>query len=112
VIGALAPEPIACPGCGTRYRADDEAAELPTCPRCGTRDTWEARQDAAFRAWLAAIDGCRTLTVLGALGRRLYARRLPRAQAGVMWTRYRLRKAGLGAEGVRGAGRGRRGAAG
>src|SRR5207249_2152994 len=29
------------------------------------------------------------------LGRRLYARRLPRAQAGVAWTHYHLRKARL-----------------
>jgi hypothetical protein len=102
-IGSIEPEWVRCPGCGARYVADDESPELPTCPRCGTRDTWEARQAPAIRAVLAAIDGCASLAALGALGRRLYARRLPRAQAGVAWTRYRIRKATLQAEAGRGA---------
>jgi hypothetical protein len=32
---------------------------------------------------------------LADLGRRLYAAHLPRAQAGVAWTRYRIRQAAL-----------------
>jgi hypothetical protein len=97
VLGALAPERPRCPACRTRYSADADAAELPRCPRCGTPDTWEARQDPAFRAWLAAIAGCGTRAALASLGRRLYAARLPRAQAGVAWTHYRLRQAALDA---------------
>jgi hypothetical protein len=58
-----------------RYVADDDAADLPACPRCGTADTWEARQDPAFRQWLAAIDGCPSRAALAALGRQLYAGR-------------------------------------
>jgi hypothetical protein len=104
-IGSIEPEWVRCPGCGTGYATDDEAAELPTCPGCGTRDTWEARQDPAFRALLTAIDRCASRAALGALGRRLYARRLPRAQAGVAWTHYRIRKATLQTEAGRGAGR-------
>jgi hypothetical protein len=97
VLGALAPEHPRCPACRMRYAADDETADLPRCPRCGTPDTWEARQDPAFRGWLAAIADCRTRAELAALGRRLYAARLPRAQAGVAWTHYRLRQAALDA---------------
>jgi hypothetical protein len=58
------------------------------------------------------IERCGSLAALGALGRRLYARRLPRAQAGVMWTRYRLRKGGARGGGGVAAGRRPRGAAG
>jgi hypothetical protein len=47
------------------------------------------------RAWLQAIDACPTRTALADLGRRLYAARLPRAQAGVAWTRYQIRRATL-----------------
>jgi DNA-directed RNA polymerase subunit RPC12/RpoP len=102
-IGSIEPEWVRCPGCGARFVTDDEAAELPTCPRCGTRDTWEARQESGFRALLAAIDRCASRAALGQLGRRLYARRLPRAQAGVAWTHYRIRKATLEAGAGRGA---------
>jgi hypothetical protein len=77
--------------------ADDDTVDLPTCPRCGTPDTWEARQPAAFRAWLRAIETCPSRGALSDLGRRLYAARLPRAQAGVAWTRYRIRQAALDA---------------
>jgi hypothetical protein len=97
VLGALAPERLRCPACRTRYAAAAATADLPRCPRCGTADTWEARQDPAFRAWLGAIAACRMRTELAALGRRLYAARLPRAQAGVAWTHYRLRQAALDA---------------
>ncbi len=59
--------PGACSGRSTRRGCAAPAAapatwptttppELPACPRCGTPDTWEARQPAAFRAWLQAID--------------------------------------------------------
>jgi hypothetical protein len=94
-LGALAPERPRCPACGMRYAADADAADLPRCPRCGTPDTWETRQDPAFRAWLTAIAACRTRLELAAVGRRLYAAHLPRAQAGVAWTHYRLRQAAL-----------------
>ena len=97
VLGTLDPSRVRCPRCGTGYVADDDLPELPACPRCGTLDTWEARQPAAFRAWLDAIEGCPTRTALADLGRRLYAARLPRAQAGVAWTRYRIRQAALDA---------------
>jgi len=97
VLGSLAPERLRCAACRTRYAADADAADLPRCPRCGTADTWEARQDPGFRAWLAAIASCRSRTELAALGHRLYAARLPRAQAGVAWTHYRLRQAALDA---------------
>jgi len=81
-IGSIEPEWVRCPGCGARFVADDEAAELPTCHNCGTRDTWEARQDSGFRALLAAIDRCTSRAALGALGRRLYARRLRESRPG------------------------------
>jgi hypothetical protein len=97
VLGTIDPPRVRCPRCGTRYVADDDAPELPACPRCGTPDTWEARQPAAFRAWLHAIDACPTRVALADLGRRLYAAHLPRAQAGVAWTRYRIRQAALDA---------------
>jgi hypothetical protein len=97
VLGTLDPSWVRCPRCGTGYAADDDAPELPVCPCCGTPDTWEARQPAAFRAWLHAIDACPTRVVLADLGRRLYAAHLPRAQAGVAWTRYRVRQAALDA---------------
>jgi hypothetical protein len=95
VLGSLTPEWIRCPRCRRRYAPDDEAAELPRCPGCGTEDTWEARQPAAYRALLTAIDRCPARAALATLGRRLYAARLPRAQAGVAWTHYRLRQAAL-----------------
>jgi hypothetical protein len=95
VLGTIDPPWVRCPRCGTRYVADDDAPEPPACPRCGTPDTWEARQPAALRALLRAIDACPTRTALADLGRRLYAARLPRVQAGVAWTRYRIRKAAL-----------------
>jgi hypothetical protein len=97
VLGTIHPPRVRCPRCGTRYLADDDAPELPACPRCGTPDTWEARQPAAFRAWLDAIEACPTQPALADLGRRLYAAHLPWAQAGVAWTRYRIRKAALDA---------------
>jgi hypothetical protein len=97
VLGTLDPPRVRCPRCGTGYVADDDAVDLPTCPRCGTPDTWEARQPAAFRAWLRAIETCPSRAALGDLGRRLYAARLPRDHAGVAWTRYRIRQAALDA---------------
>jgi hypothetical protein len=98
VLGTIDPTRVRCPRCGARYaEGDDDAAELPTCPRCGTPDTWEARQPAAFRAWLRAIETCPSRAALSDLGRRLYAARLPRDQAGVAWTRYRIRQAALDA---------------
>jgi hypothetical protein len=95
VLGSVRPERVTCPRCRTRYAADDDTADLPACPRCGTPDTWEARQDPAFRAILREIEVCPSRDDLAALGRRLYARPLPRAQAGVVWTRYGFRKAQL-----------------
>jgi hypothetical protein len=95
VLGTIDPPRVRCPRCGTRYVADDDSPEAPACPRCGTPDTWEARQPAAFRALLQAIDTCQTRTALADLGRRLYAAHLPRVQAGVVWTRYRIRQAAL-----------------
>ncbi len=95
VLGTIDPPRVRCPRCGTRYVADDDVPEPPACPRCGTPDTWEARQPAAFRALLQAVDTCPTRTALADLGRRLYAAHLPRAQAGVAWTRYRIRQAAL-----------------
>jgi hypothetical protein len=97
VLGTIHPPRVRCARCGTGYMADEDAVELPACSRCGTPDTWEARQPAAFRAWLDAIEACPTRPALADLGRRLYAARLPRAQAGVAWTRYRIRKAALDA---------------
>lgn len=94
-LGSIYPETVACGGCGTRYEADDEAAEIPTCPECGAPDTWENRQGAAFRALIAEIDGCPSLAELRRLGKRLYALALPHDQAGVAWTRYRIRRAAL-----------------
>jgi hypothetical protein len=95
VLGAVHAERVTCPRCRTRYAADDDTADLPACPRCGTPDTWEARQDPAFRAVLREIEACASREELAALGRRLYARPLPRAQAGVAWMRYGFRKAQL-----------------
>jgi hypothetical protein len=95
VLGTIDAPRVRCSRCGADYLADDESAELPACPRCGTPDTWEARQPPAFRALLAAIEACRTRPALADLGRRLYAAQLPRAQAGVVWTRYRIRQAAL-----------------
>jgi hypothetical protein len=95
VLGTIDAPRVRCPRCGARYVADDDVPKAPACPRCGTPDTWEARQPAAFRAWLQAIDTCPTRTALADLGRRLYVAHLPRAQAGVAWTRYRIRQAAL-----------------
>ncbi len=92
-LGSIYPETVACGGCGTRYEADDEAAEIPACPECGARDTWENRQGAAFLALITEIDGCPSLAELAKLGKRLHALALPHDQAGVAWTRYRLRRA-------------------
>jgi hypothetical protein len=97
VLGSLDAPRCRCPRCGACYVADADAVDLPACPRCGTPDTWEARQPAAFQAWLGALDACPSRAALGLLGRRLYAARLPRAQAGVAWTRYRIRQAALDA---------------
>jgi hypothetical protein len=97
VLGSVRPERVTCPRCRTRYAADDDTAYPRACPRCGTPDTWEARQPAAFRAWLHAIDACGSRAALAALGRQLYAAQLPRAQAGVAWTRYRIRQAAFDA---------------
>ncbi len=83
------------PGCDAEYEADDEAAELPACPRCGMADTWEARQDSAFRALVAEIDACASLGELAALGKRLYRLQLSHDQAGVAWSHYQIRKAKL-----------------
>jgi hypothetical protein len=94
IVGTTTAEAIRCAGCGTPYVAD-EAAELPTCPACGTRDTWEARQDPGYRALLHEIDTCDSLRALAALGQHLYRQRPPRAQAGVAWTHYQIRKARL-----------------
>jgi hypothetical protein len=95
VLGPIDAPRVRCPRCGARYAADDGTADLPACPRCGTPDTWEARQPAAFQALLRAIDTCVSCAALAALGRHLYAARLPRGQAGVAWTRYRIRQAAL-----------------
>jgi len=81
--------------CGARYETDDEPAEVQACPECGAADAWEARRGPAFRQFVAEIDGCPSLTELGWLGKRLYAIALPHDQAGVAWTRYRLRRAAL-----------------
>ncbi|MFQ5830738.1 MAG: hypothetical protein ACE5JD_16520 [Candidatus Methylomirabilia bacterium] len=94
-LGSILPELIRCPGCGSSYEGDDEDADLPACPRCGVADTWEARQDAAFRALIAQIEGSASLTELAALGKRLYPLRLSRDQAGVAWSHYQIRKAKL-----------------
>jgi hypothetical protein len=95
VLGSIDPMRVYCAHCGRAYDVDDDGSELPACPRCGTPDTWEARQPASFRALLRAIDDCRTRAALAALGRQLYRASLPRGQAGVVWTRYRIRQAGL-----------------
>jgi hypothetical protein len=97
VLGTIDPPRVCCARCGVRYVVDDDSPEPPACPRCGTPDTWEARQPAAFQALLAAIDACPTRNALANLGRRLYAAKLPRAQAGVVWTRYRIRQTALDA---------------
>jgi hypothetical protein len=94
-IGCVYSERVGCPGCGHVYEADDDAVEIPACPECGTPDTWEARQGPAFRQLIAEIDGCVSLAELAALGKRLYAQALSHDQAGVIWSRYRLRKSAL-----------------
>jgi hypothetical protein len=94
-LGRVQSDTAVCPVCGARYCPDDEAVDLPRCPACGARDEWEARQGAGFRALIVAIDGCPLLTDLAALGKQLYALRLPHDQAGVAWTHYQLRKAVL-----------------
>ncbi len=94
-LGSIHPEVIACSGCGREYEADDELADLPACPRCGTADTWEARQDPGFRALIAEIGACASLSELAALGKRLYQLRLSHEQAGVAWSHYHIRKAKL-----------------
>ena len=73
-------------------RRPEDAADLPAYPRCG--DTWEAQQPAAFRALLETIE-VRSRPELAAVRRRLYAARLSHSQAGVAWTRYRIRQAAL-----------------
>jgi hypothetical protein len=95
VIGSIDGERVRCAACGSGFPVDDDAAETPRCPECGTHDTWEARQGAAFVALVTEIDGCPSLEALALLGRRLYALGLPRAQAGVAWSHYQLRKAEL-----------------
>jgi hypothetical protein len=97
VLGTIDPPRVRCPRCRADYVGDDDAPEVPACPRCGVPDTWEARQPAAFRALLGSIEACRTRPALADLGRRLYAAKLPRSQAGVVWTRYRIRQAALDA---------------
>jgi hypothetical protein len=97
-LGSVQPDTVACTVCGAVYPSDDASADLPTCPRCGTRDTWEARQDPAFRALVQEIDGCSSLPELAALGKRLYRLRLSHDQAGVAWTHYQLRKTRLESE--------------
>lgn len=77
------------------YPDDDSSPDLPACPRCGVADTWEARQDPAFRALIAGIDACASLAELAALGKRLYRLRLSHDQAGVAWSHYQIRKAKL-----------------
>jgi len=77
------------------YPDDDSSPDLPVCPRCGVTDTWEARQDPAFRALVAEIDSCASLAELAALGKRLYRLRLSHDQAGVAWSHYQIRKAKL-----------------
>jgi hypothetical protein len=52
---------------------------------------------------LHAIDTCASAAALAELGRALYAARLPRPQAGVAWTRYRIRQATLEAAAPLGA---------
>jgi hypothetical protein len=94
-LGGVVAQTIICAGCGARYLADDETAEVPACPACSTPDTWESRQGLAFRALMGEIDGCATLTDLAQVGKRLYALALPHDQAGVAWSHYQLRKAAL-----------------
>jgi hypothetical protein len=94
-LGSVQPEVVECPACRAVYEADDEAAALPVCPACGVSDTWEARQGAGFRALVAEIDGCPSLTELAVVGKRLYALALGPDQAGVAWAHYRLRQAAL-----------------
>jgi hypothetical protein len=94
-VGSVHVEQVACPACGAEYGADDESTEIPGCPECSVTNTWEARQGAAYRAFIDEIDGCGTLVELAALGKRLYARQLSHDQAGVAWTHYTLRKAAL-----------------
>ncbi len=67
-LGSVQPETVKCPVCGAVYPADDEAPDLPACPSCGTPDTWEARQDPAFRALIQETDGCASLPELALLG--------------------------------------------
>jgi hypothetical protein len=94
-LGSVQPEVVECPACRAVYEADDEAAALPVCPACGVADTWEAHQGAGFRALVAEIDGCPSLTELAVVGKRLYALALGHDQAGVAWSHYRLRQAAL-----------------
>ncbi len=94
-LGSVQLETVKCTACSAVYPADDEAADLPTCPRCAIPDTWEARQDPAFRALIAEIDACASFSELAALGKRLYALRLSHDQAGVAWSHYYVRKAKL-----------------
>ncbi len=97
-LGSVQPETVRCPVCSAVYPADDEAADLPACPSCGTPDTWEARQDPAFRALIQETDGCASLPELAILGKRLYRLQLSHDQAGVAWSHYQVRKAKLEAE--------------
>jgi hypothetical protein len=101
-LGTVQPQRMTCPVCGAGYEADQDAADLPTCPGCGARDTWEARQGGRFRGIVGAIDGCRSLEALAALGKRLYTLGLSHDQAGVAWMHYRLCKQALEAQVVLG----------
>jgi hypothetical protein len=94
-VGSVQPERVECPACRAVYEADDEAVEIPACPACGVRDTWEARQGAAFAALVAEIDACVSLAALGAIGKRLYGLALPHEQASVAWSHFQLRRAAL-----------------
>ena len=100
--------PGACSGRSTRRGCAVPAAApatwptttLRSCPsvRAAGRPTRGKRGNRRRSGRsLRAIETCPTRPALADLGRRLYAARLPRAQAGVTWTRYRIRQAALDA---------------
>src|SRR5947208_1124441 len=67
-----------------------------TSPRRGAGVSPRSSMSASTgsRGW-PSTRRCRTRTPSTPLGRQLYAAGLPRAQAGLAWTRYRIRQAAL-----------------
>jgi hypothetical protein len=58
-------------------------------------ETWMELQPRWYQALIEKVRKCRDLDDLGTIGREVFHKDLTRSQAGVFWTEYNLRKAGL-----------------